>query len=293
MKNKTELNKILQEVLIVAEDAGTKLDRRQKKLSKLTVSYKEAQGVVSEADVEAENFIIKKLQKIVPEAEFLAEESAFIDDEIDIYDKAYFSKKEYVWCIDPLDGTTNFLNGMDYYSVCIALLYKGHPILSVVHWPKKKLSYCALKERGAWKVEDGRRKRLVHLCRKSRTKDSVLVTGFAAEKGILRDREFELFKSMMGISRGVRRMGSAALDLCLVSEGIFDGFWERGLSPWDVSASALICKEVGLRVTDYNGKDFHPFQKTIMCFPEQLYRDYKRHITAFFKNHESKVGQKG
>jgi myo-inositol-1(or 4)-monophosphatase len=106
-----------------------------------------------------------------------------------------------------------------------------------------------------------------------RLKDSLLVTGFTTEKGTVFEDEFTLFKSMIGKSRGIRRMGSAALDLCYVSKGIFDCFWERGLAAWDVSAAGLICQEAGVVVTDYTGQKFHPFQETIIAARAPLHSE--------------------
>ena len=96
-------------------------------------------------------------------------------------------------------------------------------------------------------------------------KQCMMSTGFVTEKGKLFSQEFNLFKKMMSEARAIRRMGSAALDLSLLAEGVFDGFWERGLAPWDVSAGGLICQEAGVQVTDYKGQKFHPFQETILA----------------------------
>lgn len=262
---KKELKEIESKVVAIASAAGLKLLRRQRKLQDLKISTKEAQGVVSNADVEAENFLINHLRPLVKGAEFLAEESAF---------KKYGGKKgalnaykdkEFVWIIDPLDGTTNFLNNMDYFGVCICLSYKGEPLIGVVHRPPTHETYSAVVEQGAFLIRpDGKKKRLKHEKQRKKLKDSLLVTGFACEKGEVFNREFTIFKNMMKNTRGIRRMGSAALDMCLVAQGIFDAFWERGLSPWDVAAAALILKEAGGLVTDYKAQSFHPFQETIV-----------------------------
>lgn len=263
---KKELKIIESRVVTIASATGLKLLRWQRKLKSLKISNKEAQGVVSNADIEAENYLINQLRPLIKEAEFLAEESAF---------KKYGGKKaalrayqdkEFVWIVDPLDGTTNYLNGMDYFGVCICLAYRGEPLLGVVHRPPTQETYCAVKEEGAFLIKgDGKRKKLLLDKKRKKLKDSLLVTGFACEKGEVFNKEFTIFKNMMMSSRGIRRMGSAALDMCLVSQGIFDGFWERGLSPWDVAAAALILKEAGGVVTDYKGRPFHPFQETILA----------------------------
>jgi myo-inositol-1(or 4)-monophosphatase len=268
-----ELKEVAEKVVTVSTAVGVKLLRRQRKLSDLKISTKEAQGVVSNADVEAENFLIKNLKPLIEEAEFLAEESAF---------KAYGSKKDslkkykekkFVWIIDPLDGTTNYLNNMDYFGVCICLAYYGEPVLGIVHRPATNETYCAIKGKGAFLINThGKKTRLKLVTNKKRLKDSLLVTGFACEKGEVFNKEFSIFKNMMKKSRGIRRMGSAALDFCLVSQGIFDSFWERGLSPWDVAAASLILEESGGVVTNYNGRAFHPFQETIVGSNESIHK---------------------
>ena len=154
---------------------------------------------------------------------------------------------------------------MDYFGVCICLSYKGEPLVGVVHRPSTHETYSAIKEKGAFLIKpDGKKRRLKLEKRRKKLKDSLLVTGFACEKGEVFNKEFTIFKTMMKNSRGIRRMGSAALDMCLVSQGIFDAFWERGLAPWDVAAAALILKEAGGVVTDYKGQVFNPFQETIV-----------------------------
>lgn len=260
-----EIKEISDRVISISAAVGVKLIRRQRKLTDLKISTKQAQGVVSNADIEAESFLINNLRPLIKSAEFLAEESAF---------KAYggkkaalkkYKEKEFVWIIDPLDGTTNYLNNMDYFGVCICLAYYGEPIIGVVHRPSTHETYCAIKGKGAFLIDvHGKKSRLKLQNTKKRLKDSLLVTGFACEKGEVFNREFSIFKKMMKESRGIRRMGSAALDICLVSQGIFDSFWERGLSPWDVAASALILEESGGIVTDYSGAVFNPFKDTIV-----------------------------
>lgn len=272
--NSARLNKILKEVMLVAEQAGKRLEKRRKQLDSLTISSKQAQGVVSEADLESEEFIIKKLKKLVPKASFLAEESAFLEfgGKHDAY--LPFHDHEYSWIIDPLDGTTNFLNNMDYYAICICLVKKGKPILGLVYRPATGESFFALQGKGAYLSSRGKRKKKLAISSApKKLSNSLLVTGFACEKGAEFNQEFSLFLTMMKSSRGIRRMGSAALDLCLVAQGIFDGFWERGLAPWDVAAAGLICLEAGASVTNYEAQKFDPFQSTIVASNKKIRKE--------------------
>jgi myo-inositol-1(or 4)-monophosphatase len=262
----------LEEVLKFSEDlavsAGKLLLLKSKKISSLKIKIKEAQGVASNADVESEKLIINAIKKKYPEHFILAEESAFeiYEGEKSRYD--FLKEKEWVWIIDPLDGTNNFLNGLDYYAVCISLVHRGKPVVGVVYRPGNGDCFSAIVKKGSF--FHNKQKRITkYSIKKNKNnkplKASLLVTGFTTEKGEVFDHEFEIFKGMMGKSRGIRRMGSAALDLCYVSLGIFDCFWERGLAPWDVAAAGLICLESKVKVSDYSGLDFHPFQETILA----------------------------
>ncbi|MCR9206137.1 MAG: inositol monophosphatase [Halobacteriovoraceae bacterium] len=271
-----KLKLLLKEVLPVVEAAGKKLVKHQKKIDLLKIDVKEAQGLVSNADVESENFLIKKLRPLVKGVEFLAEESAFA--QFGNKKEAYlaYKKKEYTWIIDPLDGTSNFLSNLDYYCICICLAYFGEPILGIVHRPSSGETFYAIKGEGAFHTQIGKKNKKLDISQsKGNLKSHLLVTGFACEKGEVFDKEFTSFKKIMSKSRGIRRMGSAALDMALVSQGIFGAFWERGLAPWDVAASSLIVKEAGGKVTDYEGQRFNPFQETIIASNKKIHGDLK------------------
>ncbi len=260
----------------LAYKVGDFLIKKQSRIlnlkSNLKVHHKEAQGVASEADLGAEERILKAIHKRYPHHEILAEESAY-----ELFKGAkekyeFLKEKEWVWIIDPLDGTNNFLNGLDYYAICISLVNFGKPVLGVVYRPRTGEVFSALDKKGANVLAHGKSsfKKLKCITNKKPLSECLLVTGFTTEKGEVFDREFDLFKNMMGKSRGIRRMGSAALDLCYVASGIFDAFWERGLAPWDVSAAGLICLEAGICITTYDGEAFHPFQSTIVAARKEI-----------------------
>lgn len=257
------------------------LIKRQKKISSLKIKAKDAQGIASDADIESENIIINGIKKKYPTHEILAEESAYLQFHGEMSKYEFLKEKEWVWIIDPLDGTNNFLNGLDYYAVCISLAHFGEPVLGLIIRPRTGECFYALKSKGTKKVcysndflTQGPAKKVSISKASKKIKDSLLVTGFATEKGPVFDQEFEIFKYMMGKSRGIRRMGSAALDLCYVATGEFDCFWERGLAAWDVSAASLICQEAGVKVTDYEGEKFHPFQSTIVAARMPLHKEF-------------------
>lgn len=269
-KSTTKLNydEVLKFTEELAVKAGKYLLTQTKKIHSLKIKVKEAQGVASNADIESEQLIIKAIKKKFPHHHILGEESAYEDFQGEKSRYEFLAQKEWVWVIDPLDGTNNFLNGLDYYAVCISLVHRGKPIVGVVYRPANGDLFSAIYKKGSTfqnKLKKSKRVSLITPKNTKPLKSALLVTGFTTEKGEVFDHEFSIFKNMMGKSRGIRRMGSAALDLCYVSLGIFDCFWERGLAPWDVAAAGLICLESKVKVTDYNGLPFHPFQETILA----------------------------
>ncbi len=273
--------KELKEVLKYSEMAALKASRKlllfQKKIKKLKISHKDAQGVASEADLVSEYILTQEMKKRFPKASVLAEEEAFLkfgNHKKEAFQK--FERDDYCFVIDPLDGTHNYLAGMDYYGICISLVYKGSPITAMVFRPATGDCYFACLAGGAYKknlYHSSRSKKLFQSKASNKLENSMLVTGFATEKGVVFDQEFAIFKKAMEMSRGVRRLGSAALDLCLVAEGVFDGFWERGLAPWDIAASGLVCQEAGVKVSDYSGGVFSPFGETILAARGPLHKN--------------------
>lgn len=273
--NKKKLKANLGFTIKLAQDSGKLLLTHQKEVKKLKVDYKEMEGVFSKADLESEKLIISRIKKKFPDHYILAEESAFKEfkGEKDGFKK--FANYPFSWIIDPLDGTTNFLNQFDYYSVCICLAVYGVPTIGVVYRPSNKDLFFAIKGNGAFYQNKVTPNRIPKMPNKKLINDSLLITGFSSEKGQVYEDEFRLFKKISSNTRGVRRLGSAALDMCYVAAGIFDGFWESGLAPWDVSASGLICQEAGVNVTDYKGRAFSPFSDNFLVARQPLYNQLK------------------
>ena len=263
----------LQNIKSVVVKAGQQLISFWSNRAQLNVDYKEGLGLVSEADREVEEFLIRELSRELPEAKFCAEESSFIkeynEDEV---------KKGYCWMIDPLDGTNNFLSGFDYFSISIALSFDGKPILGIVYRPIRGDLFFAQKGEGSFyeniKEDSGPSLLSLKIPRPKRLREALLCTGFAGEKGVKFDKEFETFKKLMMNSRGVRRLGSAALDLCYLAKGSWHGFWEKGLAPWDVSAGALICTEAGLEVFSLESDHFSPFDSSIIACPKEFKSEF-------------------
>ena len=222
-----------------ARRAGDIIVRHINQLDAIRVDSKGRNDFVSEVDRMAEQDIIRTVQRSYPDHAFLAEESGASGD------------AEYVWIIDPLDGTTNFLHGFPVFCVSIAVMHRGRLEHGVIFDPLRNELFTA--SRGAGASVDGRKMRVsdTRLLEKS-----LLGTGYPykPESGWL-DAYMEMLKAAIRATAGVRRPGAAALDLAYVAAGRLDGFWEIGLNIWDVAAGALMIQECGGIVTDLSGRD--------------------------------------
>lgn len=276
----TELKAILNFAQTLTYKVSRQLLRDRKHLNQLKVTHKQAQGVVSEADLKAEATIVKALKKKYPHHSFLAEETSFREHGDSKSHYAEASKKEWLWIIDPLDGTNNFLNGLDYFAVSLALCYKGETVLALVSRPVTGEVFYALKGKGSFyrASGSGRNKRIYRGKNEKKFSECLLATGFVSEKGEFFDQEFDTFRALMSKGRGLRRMGSAVLDLCYVALGQFDGFWERGLAPWDTAAASFICQLSGVHVSDYHNKKFSPFSPTIVAARRPIHTKLRKEL---------------
>jgi myo-inositol-1(or 4)-monophosphatase len=221
-----------------ARRAGSVINRASFDLDKLTIEQKGQNNFVSEVDRAAEQAIIQVLKEAYPQHSILAEESGLTE-----------SNSEYQWIIDPLDGTTNFLHGFPQYCISIALAVKGTVQHGVIFDPVRNELFTASKGAGAF-LNDRR----IRVSKTLNIKDALLGTGFPYREFAHFDRYLAIFKDMTQKSAGIRRPGAAALDLAYVACGRFDGFWERGLSPWDVAAGGLMVQEAGGLISDFSGE---------------------------------------
>jgi myo-inositol-1(or 4)-monophosphatase len=220
-----------------AERAGTIITKSLQQRDHLTIETKSPNDFVSEVDRSAEEEIIQTIRKFYPNHAILGEESG---------SNGYHH--DYEWIIDPLDGTTNFLHGFPQFSVSIAVLYRGKLAHGVVYDPMRQELFSA--SRGSGAQLNNRRIRVTA----QRTLDqSLLATGFPFRDFSYLDTYMDTFKAFVTQTSGIRRVGSAALDLAWVAAGRVDGFWEFNLSPWDIAAGALIVQEAGGVVCDFAG----------------------------------------
>lgn len=211
--------------------------------------YKGRTNLVTETDLRSEEIILNYLQKAYPDHAILAEESGKKEQNSD-----------YLWVIDPLDGTTNFVHGYPGYAVSIGCLVKGVPTLGVVVELPINRIYTAVRGGGAFRDE-----KPIKVSTNSRLDRSLLVTGFGYEHGTHWDTNMDLFKYFTDKTQGVRRLGAAVIDLCYVACGIFEGFWELDLQPWDTAAGIVIVEEAGGKVTCMDGKSYSIFNNQILA----------------------------
>ena len=216
------------------------------------VDYKGEVNLVTEADYKAEGEIIKVIQRSFPDHGFLAEESGE-------QPARQSGEATHKWIIDPLDGTTNFAHAFPLFCVSIALEVEGEIILGVVYDPIRKELFTA--ERNQKATLNGCP---IQVSRTSKLDQSLLVTGFAYDIRQVSRNNLDHFSVFSLRAQGVRRTGSAALDLCYMACGRLDGFWEMALSPWDTAAGYLIAIEAGATVTDFSNKPFHIDMKEIV-----------------------------
>lgn len=201
------------------------------------VNYKGLIDLVTEIDHQSEDFLIGEVQHHFPGHHILAEESGALD-----------GVGEHLWLIDPLDGTVNYAHGVPMFCVAIAYAYQKRVMLAAVYDPMRDEMFTAERGKGAW--VNGR---LLHVGGVQDLQKSLLVTGFPYDTWAMPRNNFDYFTKLGKMTQGVRRLGSAALDLCYVGAGRFDGYWEMAVKPWDVAAAGLIAEEAGAKVTNVDG----------------------------------------
>lgn len=203
------------------------------------VKYKPGAGIVTEADIFSEQFLLKNILSKYPKSSIITEETGEVP-----------GGQEMLWVMDPLDGTSNYAHRFPWFCVSIGLLEEGVKTAGVIYQPVSREMFFAEKGKGAFL--NGRR---IKVSQTKKAADALLGTGFYYAHRPTMKREIRNFEKMHAVTSTVRRPGSAALDLASVACGRFDGFWERGLSPWDVAAGFLLVEEAGGKVTDYRGKE--------------------------------------
>ncbi len=221
------------------------------------IDKKGAIDFVTEADTESEGVIVETIQNVFADHTILAEESGLKIGDAD-----------HEWIIDPLDGTTNFAHQIGLFSISIAFALKGETVFGLVLNPLTRELFTAIKGKGA--SLNGRK---IAVSTSMTVSESFLVTGFPYNLRDHIDPLMSRFSKCLKASQGVRRLGSAAIDLCFMACGRFDGFWEQDLNPWDTAAGELIAREAGAIVTDFSNKPFSINKKEILATNGSIHKE--------------------
>ncbi|MFT6850626.1 MAG: myo-inositol-1(or 4)-monophosphatase [Sphingobacteriales bacterium] len=234
-------NNTLSQVQLVARQAGDFIRLEREKFSQSEVVEKGLNDLVSYVDISAEKIIVNGLKEIIPQAGFLTEEKTTTLKDEDVF-----------WIIDPLDGTTNFIHGLPVFSVSIALSVQNELVLGVVYEVGRDEMFAAIKGQGA--TMNGKS---ICVSAQGDGRKTLVATGFPYNNFEKEEAYISLFRKFMNHTHGLRRFGSAAVDLCYVACGRFDGFFEYNLNAWDVAGGAVIVKEAGGTVSNFeNGTEF-------------------------------------
>jgi myo-inositol-1(or 4)-monophosphatase len=271
-----EIYKLFEKVKELVKSAGCLL--KEMYYSTCQIYHKGKIDLVTTADIKSEEVLKKGLKELTPDIPVIGEES--------FSEKEKF-KSSYCWMVDPLDGTTNFAHHLPWFAISVALLKEKEPLLGIIYNPIIDEFFYAIKGEGAYLNE-----KPIKVSPKEKLIDSLLCTGFPVSKILdFPDLFIPLFKEFMKRSQGVRRFGSAALDLAYVACGRYEGFWEPYLKPWDTSAGFLLVKEAGGEVTDYFGNPYHPFLNTIVAsngkVHQQMIEITSKHHPEYFKPHKN------
>ncbi|MDO9140586.1 MAG: inositol monophosphatase family protein [Methylobacter sp.] len=222
----------------VIREAGEIALTHFKNLKHLEITKKSPRDLVTEADVAVEAFLQQALAEHYPQYGFWGEESG------------HSASQTQRWIVDPIDGTHSFTRGQYFWGISVALEIDGELIFGAVYAPALNDYYSAKKGEGAWKNGEP-----IKVSNESNLGDAMISTGFACLRSYLKDNNLQRFCRIAEVTTGQRRFGSAAVDLCLVADGQVDAFWEQELNLYDVAAGALIAKEAGATVTDFQGNE--------------------------------------
>ena len=252
------LRHITQQTCQIAIDTGAFLRNEILKLKSSDIEMKSFNNFVTYVDRESEARIMDRLGKLLPGSGFIAEESPDL------------GIGELTWVIDPLDGTTNYIHGVPMYCVSIGLMQHAKIIAGVVY--EVNLNECFYTWENSPSFKNGE---VIHVSKTAKIAGSLFATGFPYHDYGRMEDYIDIFRYLMQHSRGIRRLGSAAADLAYVAAGRYDGFYEYGLSPWDVTAGLLLVKNAGGRVSDFAGGENYIFGKEIIASNTLIHNEFQ------------------
>jgi len=254
---------MIDKVIQISKEAGEII--REGFGKNFLIEYKtNLSNLVTEIDKKSETAIINFIRKEFPNHAVLAEESG-----------EHKTSSEYLWVIDPLDGTSNFAHGLPIFAVSIGVQKNGETICGVVYDVMRDEIYSS--EKGSGSFRNGQR---LQVSTNDDLRKSMLVTGFPYDITENPDYAIERFIAFLKSARAVRRLGSAAIDMCYVAAGVFDGFWEVYLHPWDVCAGKLLVEEAGGMVTDFDGTPMNIFNEQILASNGKVHPEMLRVLNS-------------
>jgi myo-inositol-1(or 4)-monophosphatase len=264
MKNQ-EQSTLLTGIIDTAKEAGAFIRKERENFSYDQVEIKGLNDLVSYVDKTSEKIIVEKLALLKPEAGFIVEENTLTE------------RKAYNWIVDPLDGTTNFIHGINCYAVSIALAHEKEIIAAVVYEVSRDECFYAEKGQGAFLNGNA-----IHVSSRKTLSESLIATGFPIYNFTRIESYLKCLEQLMRNTHGIRRIGAAAADLCFLACGRVDAFFEYNLSPWDVAAGALIVQEAGGTVSDFRGGDNWLFGKEVCSTNGHLEKEFSELIRKYF-----------
>ena len=263
--NHIDLTALLRDVLPVIEKTSQFIKMHFATVKSEEIIEKSVNSLVSYVDKTAEEILTTGLSPLIKDAGFITEEETIRQD-----------IKKFTWIIDPLDGTTNFLYEIPHFSISVALYDGQRVVLGVVCDVMNNDFYTAIIDHGAFYNGTP-----IHVSDKKIFQDTIIGTGFTYLPEKITDAHFTVLRAILMQTKGIRRMGSAALDLCYVARGIFGAFYEDNLNAWDIAAGALLVSEAGGQISDYTGNDKWLFEGEILATAPQFNSDMLKVLSHF------------
>lgn len=256
---------LCEKVQDIARKTGNFIRDEQKKISEKNIEFKSITSLVTYVDKTAEQQIVSALKQLIPGSGFVAEEGT-----------AGSNNEKYTWFVDPLDGTTNYIHGLSPFSVSIALAENNNLVLGVVYDIKLDEMFYAWKGSPAF-LNDTE----IKVANRNKPSHALIATGFPYYDFDRVDDYIGAMKELMKTTRGIRRLGSAAIDLCYVAAGRFDAFYEHALHAWDVAAGAFIIQQAGGKTTDFNGKNNWLFGGEIVSASDAYFPEFYKVVNNY------------